>query len=269
MTVLWYDGEVQAEDVLPISPTSNIWRGQGWFETMAVEGGEVLNLDAHLARLESTLPRSPGDRLDRFREDANKFADQFGTEPGVLKLVTWLDDDGIHLGGWIKPYDPPSQKDYENGVGLEIVNSSHPPRWPLSDEKRTSYAGVMERRQNSSRWGVLYCDPEGYVWECGIANVIWYDGERIVTPPVNENVLPGTVLSAIKERGEGLDLPLVEERFRFHEPSAGLWVTNSVIGLLPVNRVGDRELDVDPDDPVRRTLRPTLGSDKVIPLWHS
>lgn len=267
--VVWFNGSIRENQSIPVRPEAGLWRGSGWFETLAVWDGQVLNFEYHADRLSRSIVESIEDRLNRLREDVPRLIEQFGKPQGQLKIVVWESGSGMNLGAWVTDYQSPSRADWEDGVGLDVVKSSHPPRWPLSGEKRTSYAGVMARRNQASGWGVLYCDLNGDVRECGIANVVWWNGTELVVPPVDDEVLEGTVLRAVRERNDLLDGPVVEKPFHWREPDSGLWVLNSLIGILPVRSLENRSLSIEDDDPVRLTLRPNLGSDKVIPRWYN
>lgn len=264
------DGKFETDDRIPIDPSANLWRGQGWFETIALKAGELYNVHRHVNRLTDTLPGEAVERLDwqRLQTQLGELVQlDSRTTPGRVKFVVWQEDDGFRHAAWISSYDPPSPSSYRNGVELDVQMRSHPPRWPLSHEKRTAYASVMEERRNSPGWDVLYCDLEGNVWETGVSNVLWMEDETIYSPRMDGHWLPGTVLESIFEVAEDLGIETEYRNASWDDLGSFCWVTNSLVGMLPIRAIATEEYDTTPPSSWLE-LRERLLSDKVFPQWY-
>jgi len=263
------DGETVEDASVPVGPKATLWRGGGWFETLAVWDGAPYNLKPHLQRLRGSLPPTleqslPDDLGQRLRGLA---ADVPG--PARMKIVAWEEGETPRHAAWVRPYDPPAPETYRRGVELAIERRSHPPRWPQSHQKRTAYAPVMASRREVEAWDVLYCDLEGRPWETGVANVFWMRGDDVLfTPPAGSRLLPGTLLEALIDRAAALGMTVRESSQPWTRLEERVGVCNSLVGMLPVRRVGGRDFPVDPRSSPWRELQRELLSDRVVPDWH-
>ncbi len=76
------------------------------------------------------------------------------------------------------------------------------------------------------------------------ANVFVVEGERISTPSLREGALPGIVRGFVIEKARSMGIEILEEGI---DPAAFLdaseiFVTNSLMGVVPLARIGDRIL---------------------------
>jgi branched-subunit amino acid aminotransferase/4-amino-4-deoxychorismate lyase len=268
MTV-FLDGSIVDQESVEVGHDSTLWRGQGWFETMAVKNSSVFNLENHLKRLSNSLPTSVSRELDLIRdaETLRELASDVKRSDGSLKLVVWEEGNSLRRFGWIRSYSPPDQEDYERGVTLGVQKRSHPPRWPLSDQKRTSYASIMAERDRVDAWDVLYCDLQGHVWESGIANIMWYEEGTVFYPPPDGHYLVGTVLEAAVEGARQLGLETRVRNGEWDNLGEFCWLTNSLVGMIPVKRIDTVKYHDSNCPDWWLELRETLLSDRVFPRW--
>ncbi len=267
---LLLDDALVRSNTVPVTPGAGVWRGRGWFETFAVLDRELFHPAPHLRRLRSSLPEraaqtmESGALIERLRELARR-----GPEgPASLRLNVWKQSDGYRRAAWVRSYDPPTPRQYRRGIGLEVCRRVEPPRGAFSHQKRFSYDEVMTRREQTDRWGVLYCNEEGEVWETGLANLLWMDRGAVCTTPPDEAVLTGTVQEAVLEEARNQGREVRYERRLHREIPSPCWVSNALIGMLPVRQLGERSIDsaAEHDDWVE--LRENLLSAKVFPPWH-
>lgn len=270
MTLL-YDGKLIDEQTVPVSFRGGLWRGAGWFETLAVKEDEVYNIDTHLDRLRRTLPQDAGDdlRLDTIPEKLSELGSLSKSETARLKLVVWEETGNYRLAAWVKDYNPPTRENYTDGVNLQIQLRSHPPRWPLTDQKRTSYAPAMVQRDRTEAWDILYCDLDGKVWETTVANIFWLSDGTLHYPKPDGHLLVGTVMEAILESAGKLGLDLQGGSARWDELGEFCWVTNSLIGMMPVNQIAGTTYGNSEPPELWLELRETLLSDRVFPQWYN
>lgn len=77
---------------------------------------------------------------------------------------------------------------------------------------------------------------DGYFTETLIANIYFIKGKQIFTPPLNPNILAGTVRARLLASG------LVQERMVSISDSElidGIFITNSIKGIQPVTKLND------------------------------
>lgn len=267
---LYLDGVVSDAEGIEVKPSSTLWRGQGWFETIALHENCLLNPDKHLERLVHSLPSGLEEAISVADEVHNLrvLGDASSYETGSIKLVVWKEDETIRRFGWVREYEPPDAGQYREGVDLTIQKRSHPPRWPLSDQKRTSYASVMAERDRTSAWDVLYCDLQGHVWETGIANILWHDQGTIHYPPPDGHYLIGTVMEAVLDRARGMGLEVQPRQGEWDSLGDLCWITNSMVGMLPVRNIDRVSYGRSERPSWWLELRETLLSDRVFPRWY-
>ena len=85
---------------------------------------------------------------------------------------------------------------------------------------------------------------EGLVAESSIANIFWKRGEKIYTPSEACDILPGITRNSLLELLDAEDVYSVEEG-EYHiedlQHADAAWLTNSVMGLVPVSEInGDQ-----------------------------
>lgn len=91
----------------------------------------------------------------------------------------------------------------------------------------------------------IFIDKQGCVREGNITNILFVFKNTIVTPPV-ESVLPGIMRQKVLEKvlAKGLE---VEERLLTKEEALAsdhVFVTNSVKGIVPVLRWGEKDFEI-------------------------
>jgi len=264
------DGEVREGRSVDVEASANLWRGQGWFETVAVHEDEAYNLKNHLDRLRGSLPDSLAGQLngDHAMKALAELVVEDPRSQGSLKIVAWGSGDTLRWTAWLRDYDPPSPSDYRDGISLDVQLRSHPPRWPVADQKRTSYASAMAERERTDAWDVLYCDLDGCVWETGIANVFWLEDGVLHYPPADGHLLGGTVMDATLQAAATLGFSIESASERWDELGEFCWITNSLVGMMPVREIGGT-IYFEKDPPDRWfELRDELLSDSVFPRWH-
>ena len=159
--------------------------GSGVFSTMLVRGGAVVDLRAHLERLRASVVELYGQVLpDGLEEDVRDAARPHALarlrvlavpgQPGVeveAHAITQLDPEPVRLAPAVLP----------GGLGAHKWRDRR-----LLDE--------LERRLGAVP---LLVDLDGEVLEAAHANVWIVEGNRLLTPPLDGRLLPGTARAAL------------------------------------------------------------------------
>jgi branched-chain amino acid aminotransferase/para-aminobenzoate synthetase component 1 len=243
------------DDLIPLSQARvsvedrGFLYGDGFFETVRAEKGKVFFLREHLDRLAASaaafrleVPRGIDwqDRLGRLLA-AN------GIGQGLARVKILLSrgvvpDLGLPFASsptlvmWAKPYVPPSAEEYAAGWPVAVFPQGRTTF--LGRHKSLNYLFYLAARQYALDLGAkeaLILEADGQVSEGAATSLVFFHNGRFFTPQ-SASALPGvtlTVLSrALKKHGPGLgrtptDLPRLRE-------AQGLWLANSLLGLLPV-----------------------------------
>jgi branched-subunit amino acid aminotransferase/4-amino-4-deoxychorismate lyase len=199
----------------------------GIFETLLVVRGEPVELDAHLARLATSLAdlygaQVPTDAAERVRAAAAE------SELGRLRLTAVPNGSKLDLDVRVRPVDPkimfPSA---ENGARLRATDrpGGHGPyKW-------VDRPG-MDRAETGA--GLLICDGEELL-EAGWANLFAVREGTLWTPAADGRILPGMARAAVQKIGSEEGIEVREGPLRREDLLAAdeVFLTNSVRGIEP------------------------------------
>lgn len=245
--------------------------GDGLFETLAVNAGTALLWDAHLQRLLAGCERLgiPAPDTALLENEAAQLC--AGQARAVLKII-------VTRGPAGRGYAPP-----RHATPTRILSRTawpdHPAahaqqgvavdwcRTPLARNPRLAgikhlnrLEQVLARAEGPSTLAEgLMCDTEGYAIEGTMSNVFIVRHGTLITPDLSQSgvagVLRAQVLAAAREHG----VECREAWLRPAEVEAAeeVFLTNSIIGLWPVTRLGERTY---PLGKITQTLQHALAA---------
>lgn len=244
----WNGRAVPAAEVRISPEDAGFLTGDGLFETLRVDDGQALDVEAHLDRLLASLGRVeieiPEDR-DALAEAVAAVAHAAPRPVARLRItVTRGVVGGIEVEPTrliaAAPYRPPGEEQYRNGVvALLLADFRIDSRGPLAGLKSLCWQGnrlALLRAERGGAFEALLANEQGRVAEGARSNLIVHLPEGIFTPPVADGCLPGTVRRRLLELGE------IEERSLEPDDLARareILLTNSLIGVLPVGRLDE------------------------------
>jgi branched-chain amino acid aminotransferase len=247
-SLAWWNGRIVPLNEVHLSPSDpGFLFGDGLFETLRVDTGRARDVAAHLDRLFAGLRRLgialPEDRcaLGRALTDVANAAPR----PVARLRITITQDQTRLITAF--PYEPPAEDLYQRGMAAVLLPEFRiDSRSPLAGLKSLCYqANRLALRQAEARgaYEALLVNEHGRLAEGSRSNVALILAGGIFTPPESEGCLPGTVRRRLLEKGAIQERPLTREDLAAAE---GVLLMNSLIGVLPVARIDDREIPVDP-----------------------
>nr|RAW03953.1 hypothetical protein DBT41_10250 [Aerococcus urinae] len=165
----------------------------------------------------------------------------------IVENLGALDDAGeralFHLLNLVK----------EEGASLLITSREPPARLPTrlpdlsSRLKALPYLDNLLAREEARARGAdeaLLLDTSGHLACASVANVFLWEKDRLVTPAEECGILPGVTRAAILELSERLGIDAVEDMIAPQrlQSADGAFLTNSLIGIMPLSRIDRREL---------------------------
>ena len=225
----------------------------GVFETMRAQGGTVVRLDRHLARVMQALaaleiPVPP--ELRNWVLDAVRAVG--GGDASVRLTVTR----GIDLGGVAPPVDarptviiavnhPPvfPVAVYDAGLAAHVASGRRTEHAMTAGLKTLAYTDAVAALLEARRAGAdeaLFLDTEGHCSEATSSNLFAWTGTTLVTPPVSCGALPGITRAAVLELASALGVPSAERVLTLDEllGATEAFLTSSLRGLAPLVQVG-------------------------------
>jgi aminodeoxychorismate lyase len=248
----------EAQAVVPITDRGFLY-GDGLFETMRVSGGHPRFWSRHLARLERganylklCLPW-PAAELRKF---AATLIGRNALPESVLRLA-------LTRGSGVRGYSPKGADNptlamtlhpmppIPSTLRLATVSLRVASNDPLARFKTSSKLWqVMARIEAESRGAdeALILNEEGHIAEAAASNLFWLAEGVVCTPPVSDGGLAGVTREVVLELCRARDVPTRELHSRPEElrRSNGVFLTNSVSGIIPVSTLDGVGLDQSP-----------------------
>lgn len=253
MTLAYWNGRLVPRDEVSLDPDDvGFARGDGLFETLRVDEGIARDIGAHLDRLEEGLGRIdlalPEERGDL--ELAIGAVAEKAPRPVARMRVTVSRGAPGAAPTWLvtaQPYIPLHEQLYREGVAVVVERELRlPSAGPLAGLKSLSYqlnALASARAEAAGAFEALLLNERGTLAEGSRSNVLVVLAGSVLTPPLSDGCLPGTVrrrfieAGLVVERSLGLeDLAAAEE----------LMLTSSLLGVLPVSRIEKKTIPVGP-----------------------
>jgi branched-chain amino acid aminotransferase len=237
--------------------------GDGVFETMRAYHGRVFRLESHVTRfrqsamsLEIALPYSSEEIAAHIHDVLGKN----GLEDAVIRIsiTRGRGSRGSAIAVSSTPtylvvlYTLPDDlvEREQHGISLAIVDirRSSPETLP-AHTKHSNYLNPILANMQALRAGAdeaLMLSVSGHLAECAASNVFLVRESWLLTPCLETGILPGITRAASIEiaRREGMTVKELWLPPDVLKGAREVFVTNSVVGILPVRRVDHREFQV-------------------------
>jgi len=268
------DGELLPRDAAHVGIDDHgFLLGDGVFETLRLYGGVPFRVDAHMQRLAASadtvrieIPWSHAQLSGQIARLVER--NQLQRTPGRVRITaTRRRGDSVHATVLVTadPYEPPVESVYE--VGVDVGTAAHARRaHPWHAIKSTSQqSNVLLRRQaqQAGLFEMLEWNDAGVLAEGSSCNVFAVDDDGALhTPLPSDGCLRGvtrdTVLEVAREAGIVVQEGHVT-RGRV-ESAREIFLTNSLIEIMPVRRFDGRIVGSGASGVVTRALRSAYRS---------
>lgn len=234
---------------LPITDGSFLF-GDTLFETLKARDQKILLQDEHLDRLElsAKLLDFPCNR-HQIETSLQQLATALNTPASRIRLTLGR---GQHQGlsfpsaaaGWFlltaAPYTEPSDTERETGADCIIAPNqrvnplSHLPQMKRGNYADCLYAADYARRKHARE--ALFADSHGNLLEGSTSNLFALSDDKLITPPLGQQVLAGVMRRQIINAATELGLLVAEQPL----PKDVLvnaeeaFICNSLIDILPI-----------------------------------
>jgi len=251
------------DDLLPLSQARvsvedrGFLYGDGFFETLRAEDGRFLFLDEHLTRLRASAQAFqisfPTDLPWEKRLQELLAANGLLQGAAALKiLLTRGEAPGLGLPAalsptlviYARPYLPPSPEEYTTGWPVVVFPERRSTF--MGRHKSLNYLFYLAARQyalDQSAREALILEADSLISEGAATTLIlaWKNG---FFTPAAPSALPGVTVAvlarALEHRGNNLEwAPL---HLSHLTEADGLWLANSLMGLMPVSSLEGRAL---------------------------
>lgn len=262
MTQVWLNGALVQADEARIDPADRgFLLGDGAFETMACQGGEIRRWARHRARLDRALqaldiPRSDPAELE---QGAQTLCQSLGLKRALVRLTVSRGamGGGMQATGGASPtvlITARALPERPKSLSARIVPDARRDGRNLSSQhKLTGYADMLGARRTAQRAGAdiaLVLSSDGHLSSADSANLFWVRGGIVFTPALSCGCLPGTARAALLDALRERRVEVSEGEYAPSALETADWgfVTNAVMGLTPIVSVdGDAMTPPDAD----------------------
>lgn len=241
--------------------------GEGLFETLRTCNGRPVLLEAHLRRM-SESARFLGIPLPlNLSPVSAAIAELLPAEDVTIKIMLSRGGEERHAGAdthsalslHIMPYRPPDSRHYSEGVALHTVGAQRSSTSPVCRHKTINYLdNIMARREalEHGAYEALILNTDDFIAECAMANIFFVLDGEVLAPTVESNILPGVTRGAVLGLCEQEDIPHDERLMNFADVifAQEVFITNSLIGILPVREIDGKRFGKGWPGPLTRRL---------------
>jgi branched-chain amino acid aminotransferase len=225
--------------------------GDGLFETLRAEAGRVRFLKEHLERLKASAQafRLPYPVIP-WEECLNQLFTANGLSRGLVRIKIQLtrgevsglglpEDCRPTLVIWASPYTPPTPAEYAAGWPVVIFPEGRSTF--VGRHKSLNYLFYLAARQYALDHGAkeaLVLEADGLVSEGAATSLVYlYLGQFYI--PEAASALPGVTLEVLRQglTARGRTLEARSLTITQLQAVEGLWLANSLMGLMPVAAV--------------------------------
>lgn len=228
--------------------------GDGHFTTMLVKQGQVIWWPAHLARLHHACAKLGFAELpwDSLAAEVAQVA--AGQTQAVAKIVLTRGSGGRGYDGAgcntptrivsLAPY-PAHYLDWQqNGIAALVCQQQLGDAPMLAGLKTLGrLEQVLLKSELAARGGVegIVLNSRGFLVEGVSANLFWRRGKTVFTPDLAragiDGIMRKRVIMMLKQMG--IELRVVEAPLESLWQAEEVWLTNTLMGIVPVTSIGD------------------------------
>ncbi len=260
--IIWLDDKlIEAKPSFLESLAPGVLKAKGVFETMRILNGKVALLEAHLRRMSrglKVLKLAPSVPVSRIRKHITRLLKVNRLKNARARVMVWHKGSRRHCAVICEPFRAPSARQYSKGFKA-MLTSGHRRQTPVP-VKSLDYGLFRERLRQARAAGfdeALLLNHKGELVEGSRTNIFLVKDNCLLTPPVASGCLPGVMRQVVLERARRLKIRCVakplQERDLLEADEA--FVTNALLGTMPLTRLGSKPIGAGKPGPVTSQLR--------------
>lgn len=209
--------------------------GLGAFETIAVEQGKPVFLEAHYTRLQRALEFFHlSVDFAMIQEEIQKALSEQQMQTGRKVLKVAVSQKNITVSTRENKYQ---EQDYVKGFTAYYAKVKRNETSPFTYHKTFNYGDCILEKRRAVAAGIqepVFLNTRGEIAEGATSNVFFVKEGQIVAPPLSCGMLPGIMRQYLYENYEIKEqIILPEQVTEFQE----MFLTNSLLGIMPVRQL--------------------------------
>lgn len=209
--------------------------GIGAFETIAVEKGTPIFLEAHYRRLCRAMEFLKLEiSIEQVKEKAEEVLAEPRLQEGRKVLKITVSPKNLLVSVRENTY---TEKDYERGFAAAYSKVRRNETSPFTYHKTLNYGDCLFEKRRAKAEGIdepIFLNTRGEICEGATTNVFFVKGGELFTPPVSSGLLGGILREYLCERYQVKECVIRPEDVTGFEE---MFLTNSLLGVMPVSRL--------------------------------
>jgi branched-chain amino acid aminotransferase len=247
--------------------------GDAVYETLRTYAGRPFHLDRHLERL-----RASADRLgfaapfgdEEFARRLDDLLARAGNAESYIRVILTRGEGDISyrfdrvkgptLVMVVKPFEPPPERDYVEGIPVVIasVRRNHPRALDPAIKSNNLLNNILAVREGQARGAVetILLNDIGEVAEGASSNVFVVKDGRASTPPLAAGILSGITRRLVLDLCGEIGVPAREETLRVADLLAAdeMFITSTTKEAAPVRTIDGQPVGSGKPGPVHRRI---------------
>jgi len=247
--------------------------GDAVYETLRTYAGRPFHLDRHLERLRASAARlgfaAPfGDEV--FARRLDELLARAGNEESYIRIILTRGEGDISyrfdrvqgptLVMVVKPFEPPPERDYAEGIPVVIasVRRNHPRALDPAIKSNNLLNNILAVREGQARGAVetILLNDLGEVAEGASSNVFVVKGGWAATPPLAAGILSGITRRLVLDLCREAGVPAREETLLVADLFAAdeVFITSTTKEAAPVRTIDGKPVGSGRPGPVHRRI---------------
>ena len=257
---VFLNGNILREEEAKISPLDRGFTfADGVYEVIPSYDNKRFLFNEHLARLKNSLRQlfiPIPDVLDEMDSILNKLhkKNKYKNQSFYIQITRGIQNTRSHdsekdlvptvfIASQKLESNPFKNSPERQGLTIRLEEDI---RWGRCDIKTTGLTGNILYAHDPSKefTDEIIFHKEGIINEGSKSNIFIVLEKKILTPPLDQNILPGVTRNFILDKLQGTDLEVRQEAITLDmlHRSEEIWLTSSTKELQPVYFIGDLEL---------------------------
>jgi branched-chain amino acid aminotransferase len=268
------NGTVVPADQARVSVLDNGFTfGDAVYETLRTYAGRPFHLDRHLERLRASADRlgfAPPFGDDVFARRLDELLARAGNDESYIRIILSRGEGDISyrfdrvkgptLVMVVKPFEPPPERDYAEGIPVVIasVRRNHPRALDPAIKSNNLLNNILAVREGQARGATetILLNDGGEVAEGASSNVFVVKGGRVSTPPLAAGILSGITRRLVLDLCREAGIPASEETLRVADLLAAdeVFITSTTKEAAPVTAIDGKPVGSGQPGPVHKRI---------------
>ena len=258
---IWLDGKwVKAKPALLESLTPGILKARGVFETMRAANGKIALLEAHLKRMSRGL-KVLGLRWPVWYRtipaNIRQLLRVLSLTEARVRVMLWQKGAGVHCAIVAEALQSPSARQYKEGFRATLTNGHHRKTpVPIKSLDYQIFRRSLQKARAAGFDEALLLNAKGELVEGSRTNIFLVKDNVLLTPPIQSGCLPGVMRQRVLSRARKLKLRCTTKSITPQDllEADEAFVTNALLGIMPLTRLGSKRIGTGKPGPVTRRL---------------